>query len=254
MKRRYAIKVLPRAKAADPAALERFEREARAGGSIDHPNIVRAYDKDQDGDLHYLVMDFVDGCSLSEVVHATGPIEPIRAGNYLYQSALGLKHAHDSGLIHRDIKPANILIDRQGVIKILDMGLARFFNDHDDVITKKYDETVLGTADYLSPEQAIDSHNVDIRSDIYSLGCTFYYVLTAQAPFGDGSVAQKLIWHQTRTPKPLTEVRSGIPDQLSTIIARCMMKKVNDRFGSPGELIEACFLMLTWFSRQLMRN
>lgn len=239
MKRRFAIKVLPRAKAADPASLERFEREARAGGSIDHPNIVRAYDKDQDGDLHYLVMDFVDGCSLSEIVAATGPVDPIRAGNYLYQSALGLKHAHDSGLIHRDIKPANILIDRQGVIKILDMGLARFFNDHDDMITKKYDETVLGTADYLSPEQAIDSHNVDIRSDIYSLGCTFYYVLTGQPPFGEGSVAQKLIWHQTRTPKPLTDIRTGVPADLSTIIARCMMKKVDDRFSSPGELIEA---------------
>ncbi|HQR06481.1 MAG TPA: protein kinase [Gemmatales bacterium] len=239
MKRRFAIKVLPRAKAADPASLERFEREARAGGSIDHPNIVRAYDKDQDGDLHYLVMDFVDGCSLSEIVAATGPIDPIRAGNYLYQSALGLKHAHDSGLIHRDIKPANILIDRQGVIKILDMGLARFFNDHDDMITKKYDETVLGTADYLSPEQAIDSHSVDIRSDIYSLGCTFYYVLTGQPPFGEGSVAQKLIWHQTRTPKPLSDIRAGVPADLSAVITRCMMKKVADRYGSPGELIES---------------
>lgn len=239
MKRRYAIKVLPRAKAADPAALERFEREARAGGSIDHPNIVRAYDKDQDGDLHYLVMDFVDGCSLSEIVQATGKLDPIRAGNYFYQSALGLKHAHDSGLIHRDIKPANILIDRQGVIKILDMGLARFFNDHNDLITQKYDETVLGTADYLSPEQAIDSHNVDVRSDIYSLGCTFYYVLTGQPPFGEGSVAQKLIWHQTRAPKPLSEMREGIPADLSAIIARCMMKKADDRYNSPAELIEA---------------
>lgn len=237
MKRRYAIKVLPRARASDPAALERFEREARAGGSIDHPNIVRAYDKDQDGDLHYLVMDFVDGCSLSEIVQATGPLDPNRAGNYLYQSALGLKHAHDSGLIHRDVKPANILIDREGTVKILDMGLARFFNDHDDMITKKYDETVLGTADYLSPEQAIDSHNVDIRSDIYGLGCTFYYVLTGHPPFGDGSVAQKLIWHQTRTPKPLAEMRDGIPVELSAIIAKCMMKKVDDRFASPEALV-----------------
>ena len=238
MKRRYAIKVLPRAKSADPASLERFEREARAGGSIDHPNIVRAYDKDQDGDLHYLVMDFVDGCSLSEIVTATGPLDPQRAGNYLYQAALGLQHAHDSGLIHRDIKPANILIDRQGVVKILDMGLARFFNDHDDMITKKYDETVLGTADYLSPEQAIDSHTVDIRSDIYSMGCTFYYTLTGQPPFGDGSVAQKLIWHQTRAPKLLSEVRPDIPNDLNAIIARCMMKKADDRFASPSALIE----------------
>ncbi|HMP15938.1 MAG TPA: serine/threonine-protein kinase, partial [Gemmatales bacterium] len=239
MKRRYAIKVLPRAKASDPAALERFEREARAGGSIDHPNIVRAYDKDQDGDLHYLVMDFVDGCSLAEIVQATGPLTPERAGNYLYQSALGLKHAFDSGLIHRDIKPANILIDREGVVKILDMGLARFFNDHDDMITKKYDETVLGTADYLSPEQAIDSHNVDIRSDIYSLGCTFYYTLTGQPPFGEGSVAQKLIWHQTRAPKPLTDFRSDLPAELCQIINKCMLKNVAERYKSPDELLEA---------------
>lgn len=239
MKRRYAIKVLPRAKASDPAALERFEREARAGGSIDHPNIVRAYDKDQDGDLHYLVMDFVDGCSLAEIVQATGPLAIDRACNYLYQSALGLKHAHDSGLIHRDIKPANILIDREGVVKILDMGLARFFNDHDDMITRKYDETVLGTADYLSPEQAIDSHNVDIRSDIYSLGCTFYYVMTGQPPFGEGSVAQKLIWHQTRAPKALSEHRKDIPEDLNNIINRCMLKNVDERYRSPEALIEA---------------
>lgn len=239
MKRRYAIKVLPRAKASDPAALERFEREARAGGSIDHPNIVRAYDKDQDGDLHYLVMDFVDGCSLSEIVHASGPLDPQRAGHYMYQAALGLQHAHDSGLIHRDIKPANILIDREGTVKILDMGLARFFNDHEDMITKKYDETVLGTADYLSPEQAIDSHGVDIRSDIYSLGCTFFYTLTGQPPFGEGSVAQKLIWHQTRTPRPVHELRPGVPAELEAILAKCMMKKVEDRFSTPEELIEA---------------
>lgn len=239
MKRRYAIKVLPRSKAADPAALERFEREARAGGSIDHPNIVRAYDKDQDGDLHYLVMDFVDGCSLSEIVRATGPLDVTRAGNYMYQSALGLKHAHESGLIHRDVKPANILIDRQGVAKILDMGLARFFNDQNDMITKKYDETVLGTADYLSPEQAIDSHNVDIRSDFYSFGCTYYYTLTGKPPFDEGSVAQKLIWHQTRTPKSAKEHRPDIPEDLVAVLNRCMMKQADDRYATPDELLQA---------------
>jgi len=237
MKRRYAIKVLPRSRAADPAALERFEREARAGGSIDHPNIVRAYDKDQDGDLHYLVMDFVDGCSLAEIVKATGPLNFERVANYLYQSALGLKHAFDAGLIHRDIKPANILVDRQGVVKILDMGLARFFNDEEDMITRKYDETVLGTADYLSPEQAIDSHNVDVRSDIYSLGCSYYFTLTGQPPFGEGSIAQKLIWHQTRAPRPIKEFRPDIPDHLRAVLTRCMLKKPAERPTSPDELL-----------------
>lgn len=237
MKRRYAIKVLPRSKATDPSALERFEREARAGGSIDHTNIVRAYDKDQDGDLHYLVMDFVDGCSLSEIVRATGPLDPERVGNYMYQAACGLKHAHESGLIHRDIKPANILVDRQGTVKILDMGLARFFNDQDDMITKKYDETVLGTADYLSPEQAIDSHNVDVRSDFYSLGCTYYYTLAGRPPFDEGSVAQKLIWHQTRSPKSIRELRPEIPQELEAVLQRCMMKQAKDRYASPDDLI-----------------
>jgi serine/threonine protein kinase len=238
MKRRYAIKVLPRSKSSDPAALERFEREARAGGSIDHTNIVRAYDKDQDGDLHYLVMDFIDGCSLSEIVRATGPLDVRRVGNYMYQTACGLKHAHESGLIHRDVKPANILVDRQGTVKILDMGLARFFNDQDDVITKKYDETVLGTADYLSPEQAIDSHNVDVRSDFYSMGCTYYYTLAGRPPFDEGSVAQKLIWHQTRAPKAIRELRPDVPPQLEAVLQRCMMKQAKDRYDTPEELIE----------------
>ena len=119
----------------------------------------------------------------------------------------GLQHAHEIGLVHRDIKPGNILVDRAGVVKILDMGLARFFHDEDDNLTRKNDENVLGTADYLAPEQALDSHTVDIRADIYSLGATFYYLLTGSAPFPEGSVAQKLIWHQNRQPRPV-QVRS----------------------------------------------
>src|SRR5206468_3138222 len=127
-------------------------------------------------------------------------------------SAVGLQHANDIGLIHRDIKPGNILVDRSGVVKILDLGLARFFHDEVDAITRQYDENVLGTADYLSPEQAIDSHTVDIRADIYSLGATFYYLLTGAPPFPEGSVAQKLIWHQNREPRPIKSLRPEVPD------------------------------------------
>ncbi len=112
-------------------------------------------------------------------------------------------------LVHRDIKPGNILVDRNGIVKILDMGLARFFHDEEDILTKKYDENVLGTADYLAPEQALDSHGVDIRADIYSLGATFYFCLTGRTPFAEGTVAQKLIWHQTRQPKPIRIVSAG---------------------------------------------
>src|SRR5581483_8642012 len=168
MRRRVAVKVLPTAKAADEAALQRFYREARAVAALDHPNIVHDYDIDQDETLHFLVMEYVDGASLQEIVKKTGPLDVPRACNYIRQAALGLQHAHEAGLVHRDIKPANILVDRTGQVKILDLGLARFFNDEDDIITKKYDENVMGTADYLAPEQAVDSHAVDIRADIYS--------------------------------------------------------------------------------------
>ena len=188
MRRRVAVKVLPTAKAADPSALERFYREARAVAALDHPNIVHAYDIDQDESLHFLVMEYVDGSSLQDIVKKAGPMNVLRACHYVAQAAQGLEHASQASLVHRDIKPGNILVDRSGVVKVLDMGLARFFNDEDDILTKKYDENVLGTADYLAPEQALDSHGVDIRADIYSLGATFYFMLTAKTPFGEGTV------------------------------------------------------------------
>ena len=204
MRRRVAVKVLPTAKAEDTSSLERFYREARAVAALDHPNIVRAYDIDQDDKLHFLVMEHVDGSSLQEIVKKAGPMDVLRACHYMRQAALGLQHAHETaGLVHRDIKPGNILVDRNGIVKVLDMGLARFFHDEEDMLTKKYDENVLGTADYLAPEQALDSHAVDIRADIYSLGATFYFCLTGRTPFAEGTVAQKLIWHQTRQPKPI---------------------------------------------------
>src|SRR4051794_35690056 len=183
MRRRVAVKVLPASKADDSSSLERFYREARAVAALDHPNIVRAYDIDQDDKLHFLVMEHVDGASLQEIIKRSGPMDFLRAAHYVRQAALGLQHAHSAaGLVHRDIKPGNILVDRNGVVKVLDMGLARFFHDDEDNLTKRYEDNILGTADYLSPEQARDSHGVDIRADIYSLGATFYFLLTGQAP------------------------------------------------------------------------
>src|SRR5438552_1061375 len=141
MRRRAAVKVLPAQKAEDPSALERFYREARAVAALDHPNIVRAYDIDQDDKLHFLVMEYVDGASLQEIIKKNGPMDIERVANYIRQAAIGLDHAHKiAGLVHRDIKPGNLLVDRNGVLKVLDMGLARFFHDEDDVLTKKYDE------------------------------------------------------------------------------------------------------------------
>jgi serine/threonine protein kinase len=239
MRRRVAVKVLPSAKANDPAALERFEREARAVAALDHPNIVHAYDIDQDESLHFLVMEYVDGASLQEIVKRSGPLDYIRAAHYIRQAAEGLRHAHANGLVHRDIKPGNLMVDRTGVVKLLDMGLARFFNDEDDILTKKYDENVLGTADYLAPEQATDSHSVDIRADLYSIGSTFYFVLTGKTPFGDGTIAQKLLWHQTRQPRAIRSLRPDLPEGLASVIARLMEKDPQKRYQMPADLIAA---------------
>src|SRR5262245_43693848 len=246
MRRRVAVKVLPTAKAEDPSSLERFYREARAVAALDHPNIVRAYDIDVDQQdtngkaLHFLVMEYVDGASLQEIVKKSGPMDVLRACHYIRQAAMGLQHAYEAAtLVHRDIKPGNILVDRNGAVKVLDMGLARFFNDEEDILTKKYDENVLGTADYLAPEQAIDSHEVDIRADIYSLGATFYYMLTGRTAFGEGTVAQKLLWHQTRQPKLVTEYRPEVPAALAALVAKMMHKDRNQRFQTPSEVAQA---------------
>jgi serine/threonine protein kinase len=236
MRRRVAVKVLPSAKANDPAALARFQREARAVAALDHPNIVHAYDIDQDEALHFLVMEYVDGASLQEIVKRSGPLDSIRAAHYIRQGAEGLRHAHENGLVHRDIKPGNLMVDRTGVVKLLDMGLARFFNDEEDILTKKYDENVLGTADYLAPEQATDSHNVDIRADIYSLGATFYFVLTGRTPFGEGTIAQKLLWHQTRKPRPIRSLRPDVPDGIAAVLERMMEKDAQRRYQTPADL------------------
>ncbi len=240
MRRRVAIKVLPVAQAKDPASLERFYREARAVAALDHPNIVRAHDIDHDGRFHFLVLEYVEGACLQDIVKRGGPMDVTRAAHYVRQAALGLHHAHLAGLVHRDVKPANLLLDRQGVLKILDMGLARFFYDEEDGLTKQHDErNILGTADYLAPEQAIDSHAVDVRADIYSLGATFYFLLAGKPPFGDGTVAQKLVWHQMRAPAPIRNARPETPEGLAAIVVKMMAKDPAQRYQTPAEVYEA---------------
>jgi serine/threonine protein kinase len=245
MRRRAAVKVLPTSMAEDPAALERFYLEARAVAALDHPNIVRAYDVDQDDDLHFLVMEYVEGLSIQELVRKEGPLAPARAAEIIRQAALGLQHAHDTaGLVHRDIKPGNLIVDKAGTVKILDLGLARFFHEENESITQKYDETVLGTADYLAPEQILDSHSVDIRADVYSLGTTLYYCLAGKAPFAEGTIPQKLIWHQTRQPKSIRRIRPEIPAALEVILFKMMAKDPGERYQDPKEIVQAlanCF-------------
>ena len=243
MKRLVALKVLPVEKLDDPSNLDRFYREARAVAALDHPNIVRAYDIDQYEKLHFLVMEYVDGASLQEIIarHSAEKklFDPVRAAHYVAQAAVGMQHAHELGMVHRDIKPGNLLLDRTGVIKVLDMGLARFFNKQQDSVTEKYDDKcVLGTADYLAPEQAV-SNIVDVRADIYSLGGTLYFMLTGQTPFPDGTIAAKLVAHQTREPRPVEEFRSDVPAGVLDVLRKMMAKDPADRYQEPMEVAEA---------------
>jgi serine/threonine protein kinase len=239
MKRLVAIKILPTEKMAEPGNIDRFYREAKAVAALNDPNIVRAYDIDHAEGLHYLVMEYVDGASLQEIVARFGKFDPVRAATYVAQAANGLQHAWELGVVHRDIKPGNLLLDRAGAIKILDMGLARFFNDKQDNLTAKFDDKcVLGTADYLAPEQAVSS-DVDIRADIYALGGTMYFMLTGKSPAPDGTVAQKLVFHQTHEPVPVETFRQDVPEELLVILRKMMAKDVADRYQTPADVAVA---------------
>jgi serine/threonine protein kinase len=240
MRNRVAVKMLPRKKNEDPAKVARFFREARAVAALDHPNIVRAHDIDTSNEkYHYLVMEYVDGISLHDFVAKRGPLDPAHAANYIAQAAAGLEHIHQAGMIHRDLKPANLLLDRAGVVKILDLGLARF-EDDEERITERYNDTsILGTVDFLSPEQTMLDGKLDIRSDIYGLGATFYFLLTARVPFEGNNLMKKLIAHQQSEPEAVEKLRSDVPPKLLKIQTRMMAKKPKQRFQTPAELLEA---------------
>lgn len=240
MRRLVALKVLPIDKLEDQGSVQRFYREARAVGALDHPNIVRAYDIDQDDKLHFLVMEYVDGESLQNIVARHGPMDPAHAANYIRQAALGLQHSHEAKIVHRDIKPGNLLLDRSGVVKVLDLGLARFFDPHNkDNLTRKFDEgATLGTADYLAPEQAMNKP-VDIRADIYSLGATFFFLLTGKAPFEDGTLTQKLLWHQLKEIESVADVRNDVPPEMAAVIQRMLAKSPDERPATPQEVANA---------------
>jgi eukaryotic-like serine/threonine-protein kinase len=243
LKRQCAVKVLPAAKAQNPALLARFQREARAAASVDHPNVVRLLDGGQvtDGDatIHYLVMEYVAGTTLFDVVAQSGPLTVDRAVDLVRQAATGLAHVHQAGLVHRDIKPENLLLNGHGVVKLMDFGLSRFLNTSDELLTIQHEGRVLGTANYCAPEQAIDSHRVDHRADIYSLGCTLYFLLTGRPPFHEGSLAQRLLAHQQREPAPVERLRSDVPTSLGELLRRMMAKSPEQRIQSAAEVARA---------------
>ncbi|MBI3839779.1 MAG: serine/threonine protein kinase [Planctomycetia bacterium] len=239
MQRRVAIKVLPHNRVSDSSYLARFHLEAQAAAALDHRNIVRAYDLDNEGKIHYLVMEYIEGRDLHAMVCQDGPLDYHVAANYIAQAATGLDHAHHCGLIHRDIKPANLLVDRNGTVKILDMGLAKFTGGNRPNPGFAQDEHVLGTADYLAPEQAVNSQTVDERADIYALGCTLYFLLTGHPPFAVGTSIERMTAHQQQLAPSVVIDRPDAPAALVAICRRMMEKSPENRYQTASEACQA---------------
>lgn len=237
MQRVVAVKVVRPRAASNRVNLARFVREARAVAQLRHPNVVQAYDFDAFGGVPYIVMEYIEGLNCDEILLHFGPVPYPQACDFIMQAAEGLQHAYELGLVHRDIKPGNLIVESTGTLKILDLGLVTCLGPEDGQLTKR-DEHV-GTADYLAPEQGLDSRDVDIRADIYSLGCTLYHLLAGHPVFPDRSATQKLLLHQTTMPTPIRNIVPDVPEELEAILNRMLAKKREDRFQTPAELAEA---------------
>jgi serine/threonine-protein kinase len=259
-----ALKLIRKERLDNPAMVKRFQREVRAAAALVHPNIMLAYDADEVNGTHILVMEFVEGATdLSQLVKRNGPLPVPQACEYTRQAALGLQHASERGLVHRDIKPSNLLVSGGVVsggktagqaasahhppltthqIKILDMGLARLDQPaaaDDKSSTMTQEGAVMGTPDYIAPEQARDSHQADIRADLYSLGCTLYFLLTGRVPFPGGSLTEKLIKHQLHETVPVEQLRPDVPPAVAAVVRKLMAKKREERFQTPAEVAVA---------------
>ncbi len=244
MGRVVAIKVISSELVKDPVAVEWFRREVRASTHLVHPNIVMAFDANEADGLHFLVMEYVEGVNLDTLVKQNGPLPVGHTCALMRQAALGLQHAHEKGMVHRDIKPGNLLIPRPAsdqppdvLVKIVDFGLARLQNKStSETIQLRPQAGVLGTPDFISPEQSRDIHATDIRSDLYSLGCTFYYALAGRVPFPGETAVEKLIKHLMERPEPLEKVRPEVPPAVAAIVKKLMAKNPADRYQTPAEL------------------
>lgn len=239
MDRPVALKVINKALTASSVAVERFAREVKVAARLSHPNIVTAHDADHCGSLHFLVMEFVEGQSLNRLVQERGPLPVSQACDYVRQTALGLQHAFERGMVHRDIKPHNLMLTPQGQVKILDFGLARLVSQVRPAGSLTDTGHLMGTPDFIAPEQARDSHRADIRADIYSLGCTLFYLLTGRPPFPDGTVVQKLAAHVKQPAPAVSALRHDVPAQVAAIVARMLAKDPGERFQTPAEAAEA---------------
>ena len=220
--------------------VERFRREMRAVARLSHPNLVQAYDAEQAGELHFLVMEFVEGVSLAALVEtATGRCRSTQACDYVRQAALGLAHAFAQGLVHRDVKPQNLMVTPQGQVKVLDFGLASIAAECGGEGGLTEFGQGMGTPDYMAPEQIRDARSVDTRADIYSLGCTLYFLLTGRPPFPEGNSAQKMAAHLEKQPTPLQQLRPELPAALVQVIERMMAKEPGQRYQTPADVVAA---------------
>jgi hypothetical protein len=253
LNRTVAIKVMAAHLLGDAGAVARFQREARALAQVSHPAIVQAYDSGQDKGRHYLVMEYVPGTSLAQLLKEERRIPPLVAAEYIHQVALGLQHAHHKGLVHRDLKPANLLLTPHKQVKVLDLGLARFVQDQIGEGSLTREGTGMGTPDYMAPEQFRNARSVDPRADIYSLGCTLYHLLAGQVPFPGSSLSEKAKAHEEEEPPDLEERCPDAPTGLVLVVRRMMAKRPADRFQTAGELAEALVLYLSASSLLLPR-
>ncbi|WP_417393282.1 protein kinase domain-containing protein [Gimesia sp.] len=243
MKRIVALKVIRSDLQNIPDRLKRFEREVQTAARLSHPHIVTAYDAGEDQGIHYLICEYIDGESLSQMVRDSGPLDFSDALNCILQVAQGLEYAHRQGVIHRDIKPANILVDDQGDLKILDMGLARLQQPTEDVLGTDAptelttSQFFMGTIDYMAPEQARNTKQADHRSDIYSLGCTFYFLLTAQPVYQGETTVERILAHREEPVPRLSERLSQVPPEFDSIFEKMLAKSPADRYQTTTELI-----------------
>ncbi len=247
MGRIVALKILPSAAMKSPNATKRFYREVQTAAKMHHENVVVAHDADEVEGVHFLAMEFVDGKDLSRIVKKQGPLPVQQAVNYVVQAARGLAYAHENGIVHRDIKPQNLLLDSQGMVKVLDLGLARLDQEFDSDLDESGEPnedvsltktgTVMGTVDYMAPEQAANSKTSDARSDIYSLGCTLHFLLTRKTVFGGSSVMEKLVAHREHEIPSLRKVRRDVPHQVEKVFQRMVAKHPDNRYQSMTDLL-----------------
>ena len=246
-----ALKVLRQDLTANPDAVRQFQREVKAITRLAHPNVIRTHEAGQEGRVHYFTMEYVEGMDLERFVSQVGPLPVDVACDFARQAATGLQHAHQAGLVHRDVKPANLFLLNpplpgfttgrkvEPVVKIIDWGLARCLRDPSDPNAGACDDTeeqkgaLIGTADYVAPEQARNPTLVDVRADVYSLGCSLYFLLTAQVPFPGTSLMQKLLMHQEKEPPSLRELRADVPEELDAVVRKMMAKDPAERYQIP---------------------